>query len=140
MTNEKDHNAIDYILGQLKYGYIDLSRCWDQNEFDFVKSTVLKQIPQKPIHIHEVYEEHDWQRDKNGEIDTWAYEYGYCNGPICTRCFRSECVHCNPEWETDPTEYCIVDEDRCPTCNNTIAVVGKFCIHCGQALEWGELQ
>jgi hypothetical protein len=101
-------------------------------------TALKKQMPQKPIHIHEEYAEHDWQRDKNGKIDTGAWGVGFCNGPICKRCFHSECEWCNPDWETNPEDPCVVDEDRCPTCNNTIAVVGKFCTHCGQALDWGD--
>lgn len=138
MTNEKNYDAIDYILGQLKCGYIDLSGYPDQDELDFVEGAVLKQVSKKPIHIHEEYAEHDWQRDKNGKIDTSAWGAGFCNGPICKRCFHSECEWCNPNWETNPEDPCVVDEDRCPTCNNTIAVVGKFCTHCGQALDWGD--
>jgi hypothetical protein len=97
-----------------------------------------KQIPKKPIHIHEVYPKHDWKLDKNGEIDTSAWGCGFCNGPICARCFHSECEHCNPKWETEPYEPCVVDEDICPNCNKEIAVVGNFCINCGQALDWSE--
>ena len=139
MTYDKN-DAIDYILGQLKCGYIDLSGGYDRDEINFVESAVLKQIQKKPVHIHEEHSEHLWSRNKKGEIDMFAFESGYCNGPMCTRCYHVECEHCNPKWETEPEEPCIVDEDICPTCNNTIAVVGNFCLHCGQALDWEVLQ
>jgi hypothetical protein len=135
MTREKEIEALNYITHQLKYGYIDLG-AHDEDELEVVEKAINKQIPKKPIHIHEEYAEHDWMRDKNGKIDTWAWDAGFHNGPMCTRCFHSECEHCNPKWETEPEEPCVVDEDVCPSCNNTIAVVGKFCINCGQALDW----
>lgn len=48
MTNKKNYDAIDYILGQLKCGYIDLSGYPDQSELDFVEDAVLKQVSKKP--------------------------------------------------------------------------------------------
>jgi hypothetical protein len=97
-----------------------------------------KQIPKKPIHIHEEHSEHLWQRDKNGEIDIWAFEAGYCNGPVCARCWHSECVHCNEDWETDPVCNCVVDKDICPVCGSVLTWKHKYCHECGQALDWSE--
>lgn len=94
-----------------------------------------KQIPKKPIHIHEVYPKHDWARDKNGEIDMWAMDVGFHNGPMCKRCYHSVCEHCEPDWDEDE---CVVDEDRCPSCNNKLSFKPKFCKDCGQALDWSE--
>lgn len=99
---------------------------------------IEKQISKKPIHIHEEHSEHLWKRDKNGEIDTSAWEAGYCNGPVCTRCWHSECIYCNDEWETDPTEPCVVDRDVCPLCGSELKVGHKYCPGCGQALDWSE--
>ena len=96
-----------------------------------------KQLPKKPIHIHEEYPEHLWGRDKDGKVDLWAFEEGYCNGPVCTRCYHSECIHCNEDWETDPVCDCVVDKDICPACGSSIGKT-KFCSKCGQALDWGE--
>ena len=97
-----------------------------------------KQFPKKPIHIHEEHSEHLWQRDKNGKIDLWAFEEGYCNGPVCTRCWHSECVHCNEDWETDPVCDCVVDKDICPVCGLELTWKYKYCHKCGQALDWSE--
>lgn len=94
-----------------------------------------KQIPKKPIHIHEIYPKHDWKLDKNGEIDMWAMESGYHNGPMCKRCYHSVCVHCEPNWDDDE---CEIDEDHCPSCNKKLAFKPKFCKDCGQALDWSE--
>lgn len=137
MTNEKDFCAVDYILGQLNHGYIDLG-FHDKRELKLVESSVRKQMPQKPTHIHEEYAEHDWQRDKNGEIDTSAWGVGFCNGPICKRCFHSECEHCNPKWETEPEEPCVIDKDVCPVCGSDLKKKHKYCYECGQALDWSE--
>lgn len=97
-----------------------------------------KQIPKKPIHIHEEHSEHLWRRDKNGEIDTSAWGAGYCNGPVCTRCWHSECIYCNEDWETNPTEPCVVDKDICPICGSELNSKYKYCPECGQALDWSE--
>lgn len=97
---------------------------------------ILKQIPESPVHIHEVYPKHDWGRDKDGGIDMWAYESGYCNGPICRRCYHSVCVHCEPNWNDANYDECVIDEYRCPDCNQIVAKNRKFCPECGQALDW----
>ena len=96
-----------------------------------------KQIPMKPIRIHEEYPEHLWQRDDDGEIDVWAFESGYHNGPYCTRCHHTECEHCNEDWETNPTEPCVIDKDVCPCCGTSVFKTA-YCSKCGQALDWSE--
>jgi hypothetical protein len=99
-----------------------------------------KQIPKKPVHIHEEHSEHLWARDANGKIDLWAFESGFHNGPYCTRCHHSECEHCNPDWENNPEEPCVVDRDICPTCGKEIDYWhrGNYCHECGQKLDWSE--
>lgn len=47
--------------------------------------------------------EHDWIKDKDGEIDIFAYESGYCNGPKCSVCGYEYCHHCHKE---PPIEKC----------------------------------
>lgn len=96
-----------------------------------------KQVPMKPYHVHEEYPEHLWKRDKNGEIDVWAFEYEYHNGPVCTRCYHSECEHCNEDWKKDPTEPCVIDKDICPICGTALGKP-KYCPECGQAIDWSE--
>ena len=97
-----------------------------------------KQIPKKPIHIHEEHSEHLWCRNDNGEIDTSAWGAGYCNGPVCTRCWHSECIYCNDEWETNPTEPCVIEKDICPMCGSELNHKHNYCNECGQALDWSE--
>lgn len=130
MTYEK---ALERINDLLKYA---ASLDTGNLDIDFNKA-LEKQIPKKPIHIHEEHSEHLWRRNKNGEIDLWAFEAGYCNGPMCTRCYHVECENCNDDWETDPTEPCVIDKDICPICGSTLGK-SKYCTNCGQALDWGD--
>jgi hypothetical protein len=48
---------------------------------------------------------HVLERDEDGDVDTFAYEYGYHNGPVCVNCQRSWCVHCE-----DSFDFCIGKE------------------------------
>lgn len=93
-----------------------------------------KRIPQKPLHVHEVYPKHDWELDEDGEIDTWAMENGNHNGPVCRRCYHTPCVLCEPNWEEGE---CVVDKNCCPSCNKPAVRHTEFCFNCGQALDWG---
>lgn len=137
MTKEKMIESFNYILGQLENGYVDLGD-HDQDELESITRAINKQVPRKPIHIHEIYPKHDWIRDDDGEIDMWALDVGFHNGPMCKRCHSSVCEHCNPDWDE---EECEVDEMRCPNCNEEISwpyKKNKFCRNCGQALDWSE--
>jgi hypothetical protein len=135
MTREKEIEALNYITRQLEYGYIDLGS-HDEDELEVIEKAINKQISKKPIHIHEEHSEHLWKRNNNGEIDLWAFSVGYCNGPVCTRCWHSECEHCNEDWETDPTEPCVIDKDICPVCGVELEKKFQYCHDCGQAIDW----
>ena len=59
---------------------------------------------------------HTWKRTKSGVIDEWAYDgssinddESFCNGPVCTVCWRSECMHCCDQRGVD-----IYALDDCP--------------------------
>ena len=41
---------------------------------------------------------HAWKLDAYGEIDIFAYNEGYHNGPECVVCGVSFCEHCHPEF------------------------------------------
>lgn len=105
--------------------------------YGIVIDTLEKQMPKKPIHIHEEYPKHQWQRDEDGEIDTLAWDHNYCNGPVCERCGDIVCVHCNPDYDD---EECIVDEYCCPNCGRKLYKYQHkaYCDDCGQALDWEE--
>ena len=42
---------------------------------------------------------HDWVKDEDGKIDTWAWESGFHNGPVCRACGKRPCISCDPDWE-----------------------------------------
>ena len=130
--------TIEQAIAHYKYGInFDIFSEPVISYAQFAIDALEKQIQKKPIHIHEEHSEHLWRRDENGEIDLWAFELGYCNGPVCTRCWHSECEHCNEDWETDPTEPCVIDRDICPCCGHVLSK-HKYCPDCGQALDWSE--
>lgn len=89
--------------------------------------------PVKIIHIHKEYKEHLWEKTRNGEIDVFAFEVGYHNGPVCKRCGYSFCIHCNPDGFN--AEPCVVDEYRCPKCKSFVSTKDHYCRNCGQRLE-----
>ena len=93
----------------------------------------------KIVHIHTEYPEHDWKKDRNGEIDEMAMEYEYHNGPVCSRCWHTFCVSCETYEENNGP--CVIDEYKCPTCGHILGhnTEYNFCFHCGQALDWSGL-
>lgn len=101
---------------------------------DEIVKLLKEQEAKPPVHIHEEYPEHDWERKENGDIDNFAYDGDYHNGPMCKRCYYSFCIHCDLDgWNKKP---CIIDEYKCPKCGRCIGKGTKFCRHCGQAVKW----
>ncbi len=92
-----------------------------------------KQIPRKPLHIHEEYDKHEWKKDENGNVDEWAFEQGLCAGVVCERCGESVCVWCEPDYDKGK---CVVKKDVCPNCNSEVTKQYKHCPECRQKLEW----
>ena len=85
------------------------------------------------LHIHQEFSEHQWRRTAEGKIDEFAMCFDYHNGPVCERCGYSFCEHCEPNgWNEEP---CVIDEYRCPTCNENIGRSDKYCKKCGQRLK-----
>ena len=94
-------------------------------------------IKKKPIHIHQEFPEHEWTCDEDGNINEFAMEFDYHNGPACKRCDYTFCIHCDPNgWNKKP---CIIDENHCPNCNRYTISSHDFCPYCGQALDWSNL-
>lgn len=89
-----------------------------------------------PKHIHEEYPAHDWERNADGEIDTFAFDMDFHNGPVCKRCGYSFCVYCDPDgYGKKP---CIIDKYRCPSCDVMIRKGQKHCQNCGKKVKWDE--
>jgi len=38
---------------------------------------------------------HIWKRDETGNVDIFAYDYDYHNGPRCIKCGYGFCHHCS---------------------------------------------
>lgn len=95
-----------------------------------------KQVPKKVNHVRIEHGKHTWQRDEDGEIDTWAYESGFCNGVICEVCGKVVCVHCDPDYDED--EGCVEEHYDCPVCGKRqhLMYKDKYCNECGQKLDW----
>lgn len=90
----------------------------------------------KVKHIKRTYKRHAWAKNSDGEIDHFAFECGYCNGPRCTRCSTSFCEHCSPDgWAVGP---CVVEKWECPKCHQKLwhHEHYNFCPNCGEKLEW----
>ncbi len=85
------------------------------------------------LHIHQEFSEHQWRRTEEGKIDEFAMYVDYHSGPVCERCGYSFCEHCEPNgWDEEP---CVIDEYRCPNCNQEIGRSDKCCKYCGQILN-----
>ena len=85
------------------------------------------------LHIHQEFSEHQWRSTAEGKIDEFAMCVDCHNGPVCERCGYSFCERCEPNgWNEEP---CVIDEYRCPNCNQEIGRSDKCCKYCGQMLN-----
>lgn len=75
---------------------------------------------------------HMWHRNKNGEIDEWAMEYEFHNGPVCEVCGCSICVHCSPDWEN---EECKIGYFICSECKQSTRSTTQYCPNCGAKMD-----
>lgn len=96
-----------------------------------------KEIPQKPIFHEERHEQHSWVRNEDGEIDEFAMEYEYHNGPVCEFCGYFFCIHCTPDGYNDTD--CVVSWHTCPICEKRVSENDKRC-QCGQMLDWEKVK
>lgn len=51
---------------------------------------------------------HKPQLDEDGEIDNFAIDSGFCNGPMCVVCYAGRCNHCDGGGEFEP---CVGQEE-----------------------------
>lgn len=123
------------ICGIMECPYKHPGECMHQLARDTL-SLLKEQEAVPPKHIHEEYPAHDWERNADGEIDTFAFDTDYHNGPVCKRCGYSFCVYCDPDgYEKKP---CIIDKYKCPSCDVMIYKGQKYCRNCGKAVKWNE--
>jgi len=50
---------------------------------------------------------HKWETDIEGNVNIFAFEHGYHNGPVCVKCGYGFCHHCKDEPEIE----CAVQEE-----------------------------
>ena len=80
---------------------------------------------------------HNWQKNKYGTIDEFAWDIGYHNGVYCVDCGKSVCVHCNPNYmDLDDCEGPVLEEKakRKQTAFNIVIKYG-FCRDCKWTLD-----
>ena len=76
--------------------------------------------------------EHMWHKDRYGEIDEFAWESDFHNGPVCELCYSSPCIHCKPDWENSK---CDVTSYKCSECNCHVKKESAYCPDCGARMD-----
>lgn len=81
---------------------------------------------------------HKWLLREDGTINEFAFNQGFCNGPVCEICGSGVCVHCNPDWKQSK---CDDEHFECSECGE-ISEYGKekFCPECGTPMDEGEIK
>lgn len=78
---------------------------------------------------------HRWHRRSDGEIDTFAWDASFCNGPLCELCGKSFCEHCRPDWEERVEEDC-EPHFECSECGEFSKTGSEhFCSNCGAKMD-----
>lgn len=91
----------------------------------------------KPNFVVEKYEHHEWFKDEDGRIDKWAMSFDFHNGPMCSRCYKTFCVHCEDNYEEIINEECDCSHYECPHCHTQLNNNEHRC-KCGQAIDWSD--
>jgi len=104
-------------------------------DYETVAKKVEQSEPKQGIYREVKHEGHTWRRKENGEIDEFAWDYEYHNGPVCEVCGETPCIHCNPDWKEDTD--CVESIYECPACGERTAGRVSLC-KCGQRLKWGD--
>ena len=81
-----------------------------------------------PVH------EHMWRKKEDGEIDEWAWDSEFHNGPVCVLCGATPCIHCTPGYKD--TE-CYEESYRCSECSHHSREKEEFCAGCGADMRDG---
>lgn len=59
--------------------------CGDEMQRDALP-LLKERVPVSPKHILQKYSEHKWVEDEDGDIDVFAFDMDFHNGPVCERC------------------------------------------------------
>jgi hypothetical protein len=74
---------------------------------------------------------HLWKKDDDGEIDKWAWDYEFHNGPSCEICHATPCEHCEPDY--DEKQNCR-EHYMCSECGRVVLALEPYC-HCGAKMD-----
>lgn len=122
---------------------------WDavelhKSQYDAIETALQKIPPAKVapvIYGHRILsKKHKWKRFEDGQIDMCAWAEGYCNGPLCTRCWESFCIHCEERFGGETRVEQLLAEDgcvehtACSVCGREIPNDAPYC-NCGAKME-----
>ena len=74
---------------------------------------------------------HIWRKTEGGEVDYFAFDFEYHNGPECEICGFHFCEHCYPEKFDE--ESC-KDQYFCSVCGRMEMKEEPYC-HCGAKMD-----
>lgn len=78
---------------------------------------------------------HMWKMD-DGEIDMYAYDQGFHNGPVCLCCGAHYCENCEPDWAN--TECYDNEHFECSVCGYQSMTATNYCPNCGAKMDQEE--
>lgn len=70
---------------------------------------------------------HIWEKNEDGTVNEFAWGRGIHNGPFCTICGETPCVHCEPDYDE---KDCEKEHYICPFCGRIEMNFQPFC-NCG---------
>lgn len=125
-----DADALD--VEQINTYYADSCRVEDVQEWLDDQPT----IDAEPVRHGRWVEtsKHEWEKDDDGSVDEFAFDWGYHNGPVCEICGFSFCEHCNPDsWDDNGCDKRYV----CSECGRTEKNKEPYC-NCGAKMDTKE--
>ena len=132
---EKDAEEIEFDFGRAIKALEEIQQYRELGTVEELRIAREKQIPKEPKHALIKHGKHTWRKDENGEVDDFAWDFGYHNGVACEVCGETVCVHCNPEY--DELTDCEEEYWNCPSCGKKIYFKSKCC-DCGQVINWSK--
>ena len=94
----------------------------------------LPNLVEKKVAKWEQSYNHLWAKDENGDIDMFAFEEDYHNGPRCTKCDDYFCAHCTPNWAETK---CSIPHYVCSCCHAEVRTASAYCPRCGSKMVVG---
>lgn len=94
---ESERSEINKLIATKLFGLVDGKDFGEWPEHDWIRECDdwLDSTSYEDMLTQNTPEE----REKS-PIDEWAYECGYCNGPMCARCGEEFCIHCEEDrWD-----------------------------------------